>query len=118
MEEKEMNIKRLFVTLFRAIDCLHEEKPNKDMQCFLADANPYLFKDRNAAVADVQHSFEDFIGNVDFKDISSLYDIVYNYLKVNYSFADEFLNISQSEWRDLCKIIDNECDEEQTLLDI
>ena len=80
-----MNIKRLFVTLFRAIDCLNEEKPNKDMQCFLADANPYLFKDRNAAVADVQHSFEDFIGNVDFKDISSLYDIVYNYLKVNYS---------------------------------
>ncbi len=114
-----MNIKRAFIAVFRAICCLNDELPNNDMEAFISDADPYIFKDRTAAIADVQSEFENSKSLVKFNDFSNsdkLYDAVYGYLEEYTSFAERFAGISKDEWTNLCSMVDMECDDEQVLM--
>ncbi|MCM1523228.1 MAG: hypothetical protein NC120_02110 [Ruminococcus sp.] len=110
-----MNIKRSFIALFRAVQQLNEEQPLNEMRDFLADADPYIFKDRRAAVEDIQRQFEcskSILSVKDFTDTDILYEAVYGYLKEFTVFSNRFSDISKDEWKNLCDIIDKECDEE------
>lgn len=115
-----MNIKRAFIAMFRAVYQLNVEQPMNEMQDFLADADPYIFKDRQAAVADIQRDFENS-GSLrsfdDFGNSDKLYEAVYGYLKECTGFSERFLDISKDEWADLCAMIGSECEKEQELLD-
>ncbi len=109
-----MNIKRLYIALYRAILCLNEEEFDSDMENFLSDANPYIFTDRASADPALQDEFEKNLPpQLDYNNFDSLYDIVYDYLKTNSSFSERFTQISKDEWKDLCKIVDLECDDEK-----
>ncbi len=115
-----MNINRAFIALFRAVYQLNEEQPMSEMQDFLADADPYIFKDRQAAVADIQRNFENCSSLRSFDDFGNsdkLYEAVCGYLKECTGFSERFSDISKNEWAELCNMIDSECDSEQELLD-
>ena len=113
-----MNVKRLFVAVFRAVSCLNEEKSQPDMQQYLEDSDPYIFTDRTAAIQDVQITFENsnsILTIDDFNNYPQLYEAVYKYLSETTTFSSRFLEISKEEWSTLCTIVDNECDREETL---
>lgn len=112
-----MNIKRLFVALYRALYCLNEECTDKAMEKFLSDCAPYIFIDRFSADPALQEEFEKFLPqNVDYSNFDSLYSCVYDYLKTHTSFSDRFTQISKDEWNMLCMIVDNECNDENVLI--
>ncbi len=114
MEEKEVNIKRLFIALYRAIECLNDEQRDANMENFLSDADPYIFTDRAAAEPALQNEFEEKISlyNADYFDYENLYNCVFDYLKEATAFSERFTEISKDEWRELCRIIDRECNDE------
>jgi hypothetical protein len=114
-----MNIKRAFIAMLRAIDCLNDEQPNNEMKNFILDADPYIFKDRTSAIADVQFEFENCKSLIKFKNFNNLdelYDSIYDYLNEYTSFAERFTEISKEEWSNLCSMVDTECDDEQVLM--
>ncbi len=109
-----MNVKRLYIALYRAIFCLNEEKYDDNMENFLSDADPYIFTDRASADPALQDEFEKSLPhNIDYHNFDSLYDVVYNYLKTHTSFSYRFPQISKDEWGELCKIVDQECNDEK-----
>lgn len=106
---------RTFIAMFRALDCLNDEKPNDKLQEFLSDANVYLFRDRNAAVKDIQDEFVKYFNKNAYNEVVSIddaYKVVATYLYQNYSFGKIFTEISLEEWEMLCGIINDECDAE------
>lgn len=113
-----MNVYRLYIAMFRALECLNEEKSSKDLTIYLQDADPYIFKDRHSAIPDVQNDFINKINKkINFNDPKSTYYSILDYLSSKSDFSNKFRNITLEEWNNLLKIIDQECDDEHVLCD-
>lgn len=106
-----MNYKQVFRAMFRALDCLYDEKPNKELQEYLSNANPYVFKDRESADPEIIKEFHENISqksNDSNIDAVLAYSLVQSYLLSKTQFAERFSDISLEEWVELCKIIEAE----------
>ena len=91
-----MNRKYIFIAMFRALDCLYDEKPSKELGEFLSEANPYLFKDRHSADPAVIEEFNQYVdahieemGDT----VKDAYQMVAVYLK-DKGFSNIFSDIS------------------------
>ena len=115
-----INQHRIYIALFRALDCLYREHPNNTLRFFLSNANPYLLKDRCSADPSYLSDFLSYMKQHGTDERLSFQDAflkVREYLKDNTAFSTRFDDISLSEWEALCAIINEECDEEGTCLD-
>ena len=99
----------LHIAMYRALDCLYDEKPAKNILQFLTDANPYIYSDRTTADPAVQ---ADFNKSMDKQHIGQEVDEEISYFAVkiflaeqNKNFAKMFEQISLDEWKKLCEII-------------
>ena len=102
----------LHIAMYRALDCLYDEKPAKNILQFLTDANPYIYSDRTTADPAVQ---ADFNKSMDKQHIGQEVDEEISYFAVkiflaeqNINFAKMFEQISLDEWKKLCEIISAE----------
>ncbi len=101
-----MTKSKIFIAMFRALDCLYDENPHEELAEYLSEANPYLFKDRKPADSGIEEEFNEFVD----KDMESpeAYACVKKYLAEKTDFAKLFSDISLEEWNDLCNIIEEE----------
>ncbi|MBR6013744.1 MAG: hypothetical protein IK062_08190 [Selenomonadaceae bacterium] len=102
----------LHIAMYRALDCLYDEKPTKNILQFLTDANPYIYSDRTTADPAVQ---ADFNKSMDRQNIRQEIDEEISYFAVknflagqNKNFARMFEKISLDEWKKLCEIVSAE----------
>lgn len=107
-----MNRKFLHIAMYRAMDCLYDEKPSKKLLQFLTEANPYLYKERTTADPAIQ---ADFNNSMEKQNIGSEVDEEIAYFAVkkflaeqNKNFAKMFEQISLDEWKKLCEIVSTE----------
>ena len=98
--------------MYRAMDCLYDEKPTKKLLQFLTDSNPYLYKERTTADPAIQADFNNsmYKQNINSEvDEEISYSAVKNFLAdQNKSFAKMFEKISLDEWKKLCEIVSAE----------
>lgn len=106
-----MKIKNIYISMFRALDCLYSERPSDELGEFLGDANPYLFEDHSSADPAVEYEFNQFASEYLAKTsltMESSYDMVLNYLEINTTFAARFKEIDLEEWTSLYNIVSEE----------
>ncbi len=94
---------QIYIAMFRAMDCLYDEAPDEELGKYLSEANPYLFKDRQAADPAIEQEFYEFID----KDMDSAeaYNRVKEYLSMKTNFVTIFSDITLEEWKNLCDMI-------------
>ena len=110
MEGITVNRKQIFIAMFRAMDCLYDENPSESLGEFLSEANPYLFKDRESADPALILEFYEYMkayGSAEDETAENAYRIVAGYLKSK-GFEKRFADISIDEWKNLCRIIEDE----------
>ena len=107
-----MENKVLFISLYRALDCLYDEEPNDELGNFLSGMNPYLFKDGESADPAIYAEFEEYMNNrqisLDEATEDDGYEVAYNYLKDCTKFSNWLKKISIEEWKDVVKIVKKE----------
>lgn len=106
-------MKNIYISMFRALDCLYEEDPDETLGAFLGDANPYLFTDHSSADPAVEDEFvkyaNEYLKNQELT-LESSYDMVVHYLENFTSFSERFKNIDLEEWTSLYEIVSQEED--------
>ena len=111
-----MTKKNVYISMYRALDCLYDETQREDLGNYLSEANPYLFIDRNSADPAIFAGFSDYFDSFHNKnDISAEegYVLVKNYLRSEHmayygKFEPLFEDVSLDEWADLCRIVEVE----------
>ena len=109
-----MIVKYIYISMFRALDCLYDENPKDDLGRFLGDANPYLFTDHSSADPAIEDEFIKFAAeylNGQNPTIENSYDMVVHYLENNTSLAERFKDIDLEEWASLYEIVSQEEEE-------
>ena len=97
--------------MFRALDCLYDEKPVDNLGNFLSDANPYLFTDHSSADPAIEVEFNTFAAEyIKGQDLNyeNTYDMVVHYLEKYTSFSERFKEIDLEEWSSLYDIVEQE----------
>ena len=104
-----MNVKILFIAIYRALECLEEETKCEAISAFLDKANPYIFKDRKSADPIIFNEFVKWIedNNLEVR-LETSYALAQRYITENTPFAAFFEDIDEEEWTSLIDIIKNE----------
>ena len=99
------NVNIIYIAIYRALECLEHEKQNEELSLFLDKANPYVFVDRKSADPAIYGEFQTWYEK---QNIKNSYEIAKEFLNNNTNFGNMFTEISESEWNDLIKIVEEE----------
>ena len=105
------SVKYIYISMYRVLDCLYDEKPDNSLGKFLSDANPYLFADHSSADPVIEDEFIKYAAeylNGQELTFENSYEMVVRYLENNTTFAERFKDIDLEEWTSLYEIVSKE----------
>ena len=101
------SVNTIYIAVYRALECLEHEHKNEngELSGFLDKANPYVFVDRKSADPAI---YDDFQRWCEKQTIGNSYEMAKEYLNSKTQFGNIFCEISEDEWNDLVKMIEEE----------
>jgi hypothetical protein len=95
----------LYIAVYRALECLEQECQDDDLSAFLDKANPYVFVDRKSADPAIYDEFKLWCKE---QDKRKTFEVVKDYLNNKTKFGEIFSLITEEEWNDLVKMVEEE----------